>query len=84
MSLHSHYYFKLNSFVSSQVKPFICRKKDFIVIYKFYNETKIPSLLNTSFNLHGEPIVNDINDALHVFENSELDALWLNDHIIEK
>lgn len=54
------------------------------VIYEFYNKTKIPSLLNTSFNLHGEPIVNDINDALHVFENSELDALWLNDHIIEK
>lgn len=54
------------------------------VIYKFYKKTGVPSLLNTSFNLHGEPIVNDINDALHVFENSELDALWLNNHIIEK
>ena len=41
-------------------------------------------LLNTSFNLHGEPIVNNIQDALHVFENSQLDALWLNNHIIEK
>ena len=54
------------------------------LIKRFYDETGIPSLLNTSFNLHGEPIVNDINDALHVFENSKLDALWLNRHIIEK
>ena len=54
------------------------------LIKKFYDETGIPSLLNTSFNLHGEPIVNNINDALHVFENSKLDALWLNRHIIQK
>jgi carbamoyltransferase len=54
------------------------------LIKKFYEETGIPSLLNTSFNLHGEPIVNNINDALHVFENSKLDALWLNRHIIQK
>jgi hypothetical protein len=47
-------------------------------------KTKIPALLNTSFNLHGEPIVNTINDALHVFEKSELDVLWLDNHIIEK
>ena len=53
-------------------------------LFGFYDETGIPSLLNTSFNLHGEPIVNNINDALHVFENSKLDALWLNRHIIEK
>ncbi len=54
------------------------------LIYKFYQKTNVPSLLNTSFNLHGEPIVNNIHDALHVFENSKLDALWLNKHIIEK
>jgi carbamoyltransferase len=54
------------------------------LIYKFYKKTGIPSLLNTSFNLHGEPIVNNIHDALHVFENSELEALWLDRHIIEK
>ena len=54
------------------------------LIKKFYDNTGIPSLLNTSFNLHGEPIVNNIHDALHVFENSKLDALWLNRHIIEK
>ena len=54
------------------------------LIKQFYDKTGVPSLLNTSFNLHGEPIVNNIHDALHVFENSKLDALWLNRHIIEK
>jgi len=54
------------------------------LINGFFQKTGIPSLLNTSFNLHGEPIVNNIKDALHVFENSQLDVLWLNRHIIEK
>jgi len=54
------------------------------LINKFYEHTRIPALLNTSFNLHGEPIVCTIQDALHVFENSGLEVLWLNNHIIEK
>ena len=54
------------------------------VLKAFESKTSIGGVLNTSFNLHGEPIVNDINDAWHVFENSELDALWLDRHIIEK
>ena len=54
------------------------------LINKFYEKTSIPALVNTSFNLHGKPIVKDIKDALYVFENSGLDVLWLEDHIIEK
>jgi carbamoyltransferase len=54
------------------------------LIKKFYESTKIPALLNTSFNLHGEPIVRTVKDALHVFENSGLDVLWLENHIIKK
>ena len=54
------------------------------LIFKFYEKTKIPALLNTSFNLHGEPIVNSVQDAIRVFEKSELEVLWLNNHIIEK
>lgn len=54
------------------------------LIFKFYEKTGIPALLNTSFNLHGEPIVRTIQDGLRVFEKSELEVLWLNNHIIEK
>ena len=54
------------------------------LIELFYNQTKVPALLNTSFNLHGYPIVNNIKDAKIVFEKSDLTALWLNDHLIEK
>jgi len=54
------------------------------LINKFYDKTGVPALVNTSFNLHGKPIVNNLQDALHVFENSGLDVLWLDNHIIEK
>jgi carbamoyltransferase len=54
------------------------------LINLFYKKTKVPALLNTSFNLHGFPIVNNIYDAKIVFERSELTALWLNNHLIEK
>lgn len=54
------------------------------LINLFYKKTKVPALLNTSFNLHGYPIVNTIIDAKKVFENSDLTALWINNHLIEK
>jgi len=54
------------------------------LINLFYKKTKVPALLNTSFNLHGYPIVNNIIDAKKVFENSDLTALWLNNHLVEK
>ena len=54
------------------------------LIYRFYKKTGIPAMLNTSLNLHGYPIVRTITDALHVFENSDLNVLWLNNHLIKK
>ena len=54
------------------------------LIYLFFKKTGVPALLNTSFNLHGYPIVNSVKDAKGVFKSSELQSLWLEDHIIEK
>lgn len=54
------------------------------LIFKFYEKTGIPALLNTSLNLHGEPIVRTIQDAVRVLNKSDLEILWLNDHILEK
>lgn len=50
------------------------------VIFDIISEIKKISghgiLLNTSFNLAGEPLVETPNEALLVLENSELDAVW--------
>ena len=39
------------------------------LINEFYKLTKVPALLNTSFNLHGKPIVHNLNDAIQTFNN---------------
>jgi carbamoyltransferase len=52
------------------------------LISEFQKITGIPALLNTSFNLHGEPIVDTIADAIRTFELSGLDHLLINDSIL--
>lgn len=46
--------------------------------------TGVPAVLNTSFNLHGYPIVRTAEDALDVFSRSGLQYLQLADLIVEK
>ena len=46
--------------------------------------TNIPVLLNTSFNIKGEPIVNDIDDALRCFKKYNIDFLVINENLILK
>ena len=41
-------------------------------------------VLNTSFNLAGDPIVETPHDALMTLKNSEMDALLMNDFLVEK
>lgn len=52
------------------------------LISAFYRLTGIPALLNTSFNLHGEPIVDTVLDAIRTFELSGLDHLLIDDRIL--
>jgi len=59
-------------------------KEYYDLIEKFSRLTGIGSLLNTSYNLHGLPVVNDVADAIHVFENSGLKYLILDDVLISK
>lgn len=54
------------------------------IINEFFKITGIPGLLNTSFNLHGEPIVNTIDDALRTFELSGIDHLIIGDSLLSK
>ncbi|MBA2853731.1 carbamoyltransferase [Methanococcus maripaludis] len=63
-------------------------KKEFNETYynivNFVNDkTKIPAVLNTSFNLHGEPIVCSEIDAINSFKKVG-DALLLGNYLIEK
>jgi carbamoyltransferase len=52
------------------------------LISAFSRRTGVGGLLNTSFNLHGYPIVCQPAHAVHVFENSELDAMLLEDVLV--
>ncbi len=54
------------------------------LIETFGQATGIPVLLNTSFNLKGEPIVNTPGEALSTFARSGLDVLILGDYVVEK
>ncbi|OGV51271.1 MAG: hypothetical protein A2X49_03650 [Lentisphaerae bacterium GWF2_52_8] len=54
------------------------------IITRFYAKTGIPAVLNTSFNLHGYPIVRGACDAIDVYLNSALDVLIVDDYIIRR
>ncbi len=54
------------------------------LIKKFGEKTGVHVLLNTSFNLRGEPIVNSLQDAVNTFRASGLDILALERYIVKK
>ena len=47
------------------------------LLSEFYSLTGCPALINTSFNIRGEPIVANLEDALHTFLYTDIDALIL-------
>ena len=54
------------------------------LIETFGQATGVPVLLNTSFNLRGEPIVNTPAEAYATFSRSDMDAVVLGDCLVEK
>jgi carbamoyltransferase len=54
------------------------------LIERFGRSTGVPVVLNTSFNLKGEPMVNTPADAASTFFRSEMDCLVLGNFLIEK
>ncbi len=59
-------------------------KKYYDLIKEFYKLTDVPMLLNTSFNIKGEPIVCSPIDALKTFFSTALDILVINNYVIKK
>jgi carbamoyltransferase len=47
------------------------------IIDCFYQKTNVPVLLNTSFNLAGDPLVQSFDDAIHTMKNSAIKYLYL-------
>tara|TARA_B110000881_G_scaffold180855_1_gene167033 strand:- start:764 stop:1279 length:516 start_codon:yes stop_codon:yes gene_type:complete len=58
--------------------------KYYKLIKKFQEITKCPVLVNTSFNVRGEPIVCSVEDAYRCFMGTNLDMLICGDFILYK
>jgi len=54
------------------------------LIKKFKEKTNCPVIVNTSFNVRGEPIVNTPKDAFNCFMGTELDKLVIGNCYLEK
>ena len=58
--------------------------KYYNLIKKFKEITGCPVVVNTSFNVRGEPIVNTPIDAFNCFMGTELDKLVIGNYFLEK
>jgi carbamoyltransferase len=59
-------------------------KKYYKLIKKFREKTNCPVIVNTSFNVRGEPIVSTPSDAFNCFMGTELDKLVIGNCYLEK
>jgi carbamoyltransferase len=53
------------------------------IITAFHKRTGLPAVINTSFNMHEEPIVCSADDAIRAFLDGNLDYLNLGDRLIK-
>lgn len=54
------------------------------LVVAFEKITGIPVILNTSFNVQGEPIINSPQDALNCFLSTDIDYLVLGNYLVNK
>tara|TARA_Y100000593_G_scaffold26231_5_gene52219 strand:+ start:7842 stop:9452 length:1611 start_codon:yes stop_codon:yes gene_type:complete len=55
---------------------------DLLTEFDYISEHAV--LLNTSFNVNGKPILSTVKDAFHIFNESGMDSLVIEDYIIKK
>ena len=74
--------------VDGTARPQILRDEDnpglHAILSAFYRRTGVPSLVNTSFNRHGEPIVCTPAEAIDTFLGAGLDALALGPFLVRR
>ena len=59
-------------------------KEFYNLIRSFYKITNVPIIINTSFNLNGEPIVMSPEHAIRTFYSCGLDTLVIGNYVINK
>ena len=71
---------------SSRIQTVRCESAPFYwkIIEAFHQRTGCPMVVNTSFNVRGEPIVCTPEDAYRCFMRTEMDVLVLEDCVLEK
>ena len=64
------------------------KKENNVEFYKlisaFFDSTGCPVLLNTSFNVKGQPIVNTPDQAIDCYLSTNIDCLVLGEYFLEK
>ena len=74
--------------IDGTARPQIVNKRENPNLYKilknYYTLSKIPNLINTSFNMHEEPIVYSASDAIRGFLQSKIDYLYIGNYLISK
>ncbi|MGB0640829.1 MAG: carbamoyltransferase C-terminal domain-containing protein, partial [Myxococcota bacterium] len=63
--------------VSSKVNPSL-----HALLTEVGERTGTPVLVNTSFNMHEEPIVRTPADAIRAWKSSKIDVLWMGSHVL--
>ena len=75
---HVDYSARIQTVTKETNKPY------YDLIAKFKEKTGCPVIVNTSFNVRGEPIVNTPTDAFNCFMGTELDYLVIGNCILDK
>jgi len=74
--------------IDDTCRPQVLEKDDnetfYAIIERFEEKTGIGAVLNTSFNLHGDPIVCTPGEAINSFKKIGLDFLVCGDYIVKK
>ncbi|MDQ6965217.1 MAG: carbamoyltransferase C-terminal domain-containing protein [Mariprofundales bacterium] len=71
--------------VDGTARPQVLRQQDnpevYAILAAYHAITGVPALINTSFNMHEEPIVCSAHDAIRAFQLGHIDALICANHL---
>jgi carbamoyltransferase len=74
--------------VDGTARPQLVRRESNAVVHdilsRYLERTGIPTLINTSFNMHEEPIVCSPADAVRAFQDGDLEVLVLGDLVVDR